>query len=55
MLFTYLLEKDWDSDRDSERELECGGEEEADSLLNRVPDLGVRSQDPGIMTWAEST
>ena len=42
-----------------EREHEAGGgaegKGEADSPLSRDPNVGLHSQDPGIMTWAEGT
>ena len=42
----------WESER-AQAGGAAEGEEEAGSLLSREAQRGIRSQDPGIMTWAE--
>ena len=46
---------EWEKERARENKQERGaeGEEAADSLMSREPDIELNPQDPKIMTWAK--
>ena len=52
-LFIWQRERERSESEHKQTEWQAGGE--AGSLPSKEPDVGTRSQDAGIMTWAEGS